>query len=900
MAKVLLKAKLQIPPTRPEQVFRPRLFERLDAGTQRNLTLISAPAGFGKTTLITAWVKGRNIPIAWFSLDKGDDQPECFWSYFIAALQTLESGIGENLPGKLNISPLPPIETILSELLNEIWEIRHPFIFVLDDYHVIENPHIQDGMSFLLDHLPPDMHLLVSTRADPPWPLARLRGRGEITELRIEDLRFSVEETTEFLNSFMGLALSREDVVALDERTEGWIVGLQMAALSMQGREDKSEFISAFTGSHRFILDYLAGEVLDRQPAELREFLLKTSIFDRLTGSLCDAVLCRSDSQSTLKQLEEANLFLIPLDDERRWYRYHHLFADILLGKLPQQFPNQMYELHRRASQWYARYGMLSEAANHAFMSGDIEYVAQLIEENALTVITIFSEHLPDLVAWLNALPDDLLHSRPWLIVARAWVLAYSGELDSAETVIQEIEQFISETSAGIGHSDLNREHLSGSLDAIRGYCLFMRGNIDCSVEWMEKAILRLPQADAPARIFSAVVLGAAIGVKGDLEGGIGVLSEAIRSRQEVTNPLLTVLVLSEMAGLQLLTGRIRQVIATCEEALHLSNEYYRLMGLHPPNVGFVYARLSNALREQNDLDTAIRYAQEAVKISRNWGQKDCLSISYSYLAQSLQSSRKAEDAIQMMSKAKQFSSELSSSVNFNTAAIEAKLHAGLGDLAFLSRWSAECGLSSDDELSINRAREYIVYARALLFQGSLDESLGLMRRLLLIAEAARAMLYEIELLILQAIALHAQGEVEQAMLPLGRALYLAEPEGYVRIFVDEGTRIQELLRQAVQRGLSSDYVSRLLAVLEDSLKFEGDKESGAVVQPFTAQCDVLTRREIEILKMLMTPRSVREISVELSIATSTLRTHLRNIYDKLGIHSRMEAVAIARELNIR
>jgi ATP/maltotriose-dependent transcriptional regulator MalT len=900
MTAVLLKTKLRVPPTRPEQVRRTRLFERLDAGLSRKLTLIAAPAGFGKTTLVSAWVKERGITTAWLSLDKDDNDPGRYWSYFITALQTVEAGIGEDGLALLRSMPSPSFESILHRLLNEIGNIQTRFVLVQDDFHVIENQQIQEGIQFLVNHLPSSMNLILSTRANPPWPIARLRGRGEITELRVEDLRFSIEETTEFLNSIMGLALAPEDVIALDERTEGWVVGLQMSALSMQGRRDKSEFISAFAGSHRFILDYLVEEVLNRQPIELQEFLLKTSILDRMTGSLCDVVTNRNDGQSILKQLDEANLFLLSLDDERRWYRYHHLFADILREALPQKFPNQVSELYHRASQWYAKYGMLPEATNYALMSGDIDYLAQLIEENAIPIITVFSEHLPVLAGWLNVLPGEILHSRPWLAVARAWVLAYSGDLDSAEAVILETEKAISGKPANTSDGGLQREHLAGYLAAIRGYWYCMKGNIDCGAEWMEKALLNLPQTDEPTRVFSAIVLGAAIGMKGDLEGGIQVLSEAASTHLDAIYPLLSILILGELAGLQILTGRIRQVIATCEKALHLAYGYYRSMGVQPPNTGFVYARLGFVLREQNKLEAAIYYAQEAVRISKNWGQKDSLCLSYTYLALALQSHGEAVEAVQTMKKARQVSRDLSSSVDVLTAAYEAKLHGGSGDTAFLARWCDERGLSSDDEVSFFNVREYIVYARYLLIQDKTEECLALIARLLPIVENAGAMIYEIELLELEAMALHSQGKLEQAVAPLVRALHLAEPEGYERIFVDEGVRIRELLRQAVQSDLTIHNTSRLLAILEAGLQPEGEKVSATSTWRSKAANKTLTRREIEILKMLITPQPVDEIAVELCISTSTLRTHLRNIYDKLGVHSRMEAVIIAREIKLQ
>lgn len=897
MATIMIKAKLYIPPVRPERVHRPRLFRMLDAGLQRKITLLSAPTGFGKTSLLTAWLKDRNIPTAWFSIDKEDNSPSRFWSYILKALQTIHPGIGDDLLTSLASSGLSPSDHQLSGLLNELWGIRSRSSLVLDDYHWIENQDIQDGLLFLVDHMPPAMHLILSTRADPPWPLARLRGRLEINELRIEDLRFTIEETSAFLNSIAGLGLAEDDIITLDERTEGWIVGLQMAALSMQGRMDKSEFINKFSGSHRFILDYLVEEVLSRLPAELREFLIKTSLLNRMSGSLCDAVLGRSNSQEVLEKIEKANLFCLPLDDERRWYRYHHLFADLLRDILLREFPDLVQDLHRHASQWYAKTGLLSESANHAFMSGDVAYVANLIEENALIVITVLNDHLPAMVALLNALPVTLLHSQPWLAVARAWVLAYSGELESAEAVILEAENSVQEGLADSQRGHLNPDQLAGYLAAIRGYWFFMQGDIACGVAWMQKAVLLIPDTDPPTKIFSAVVLGSAIGMNGDLEGSIQLLSDTADRWRDTINPIFAILISGELAGLLLLAGRIKQVIAVCQTAIQASNEYYHLMGLYPPNMGFIYARLSYALREQYDLEAAIYYAREAVKSSREWGQKDCICTSYIYLALAFWSQGNKHEAMMMINKARQVSRGLSSALDAHTAAYEAIIHENVGNLTLLARWSTECGLNSADEIPFHRVLQYIVYARALLVQGKLAESLVLVERLLTVVRAAGARLYETELLILKAILLYKQGAVEQAIIPFAHAIRLAEAEGYVSIFIDEGARVRELIRLTSQHDYARNYALRLLAALDEILQPREDKGSLAEVQPHSGYYRDLTRREIEVLKLLCTHRSVNEIAAELCIATSTLRTHIRNIYAKLGIHSRREAVMIVREM---
>ena len=418
MPTSILATKLYIPPPRSKAVPRPRLVARLNEGLHRKLTLISAPAGFGKTTLVSEWVAGCERPVAWLSLDEGDNDLARFLAYLVAALQTITADMGKGLLAGLQSPQPPPIELILTTLLNEITTIPDHFVLVLDDYHVIDAQPVDHALTFLLEHLPPQMHLVIATREDPQLPLARLRARGQLTELRAADLRFTPSEAAEFLNQVMGLNLSADDIAALETRTEGWIAGLQMAALSMQGRSDTASFIQAFTGSHRFVLDYLVEEVLQRQPERVRSFLLQTAILDRLSGPLCDAVTGREDGRGMLDALERGNLFVVPLDDRRQWYRYHHLFADVLQARLMEEQPDQVSGLHRRASAWYEQNGLPSDAIRHALAAEDFERAADLIElagpmveESSLTATWL---------GWVRALPDELVRIRPVLSVRYA------------------------------------------------------------------------------------------------------------------------------------------------------------------------------------------------------------------------------------------------------------------------------------------------------------------------------------------------------------------------------------------------------------------------------------------------------------------------------------------------
>lgn len=895
---VLLKTRMHIPAARSEQVTRTHLFERLDAGFRKQLTLISAPPGFGKTTLVSTWIKKRRIPTAWFSVDKIDNHPESFWSYVICALQGISSRVGKDSLAVLHKAPSPPTDEILASLLNELNEIKPHFCLVLDDYHNIETREIQEDLFFLIEHMPPAGHLILLTRVDPPWSLSRLRLLNKLEEIRIEDLRFTIEETTEFLNSIMSLSLSSEDIQVLETRTEGWIAGLQMSALSMQGRVDKSKFIESFSGSHHFVLDYLVEEVLERQPASIQEFLIKTSILSSLNAELCAELTGLEDCQDILKTIEKANLFLIPLDDERRWYRYHHLFTDLLQTLLRQKWPGQEAELHRRASRWYVENGLVAEAINHASATGDIVYVAQLIEKNALTIITVYNYQLATLADWLDTLPEKWLYSRPWLAMAHGWLLSYSGNFEAAEAVLHRLDQVISRMPPEPDGKNLSQEHLLGCSAAIHGYQSVMLGEIKAGLEWLQKALLHLPYDDIPGRVFTTVVTGAALGTSGDLEGGIKLLSKAADRWREAKNPLLPIMILCELAGLQIMCGQLSQGINSCEEALRFSNEYARRMGVLPPNIGFAYARLSYILRERNELQSAIYYAQKAEQISTQWGQKDSMSISYVYLAMALQAAGDTIQAQNNLNKARQISKQISTTRVEKVSAFEAKIRFLQGDRAFLKQWSEKNAAIIDEELSLRYTREYITYARSILIQDRLYDAQALLARLLHLVHTTQAVPFEIEVLILKALVLKAMNEVDQALETFEYALRLAEPEHYVRIFIDEGDRIKDLLHLAVRKDGQDAYAKELLNLLEFSSLSTDETSSFLSLLP-GAPGDTLTPREVEILCVLATNKSIMQIADELCIAVSTLRTHIRSIYGKLGIHSRIEAVAIAREFKL-
>ncbi|MGD1994841.1 MAG: LuxR C-terminal-related transcriptional regulator [Anaerolineae bacterium] len=884
MTAPLLRTKLYIPRVRPEFVPRPRLTERLNEAPHRKLTLVSAPAGFGKSTLLSQWVAISTIPVAWLRLDEKDNDLTVFWSYVIAALQTIHRDSGPVAPPALQSLQWPSVEALVAGLINEI--PQEPFVLILDDFHVITDPSINAALVSMLDNLPSQMHLILSSRADPPWPLARLRAQGEMIELRATDLRFTSAEAVSFLNQVMGLDLSPEDVATLERRTEGWIAGLQMAALSMRGREDLSRFIETFSGSHRFVLDYLVEEVLSQQSAAIQDFLLKTSILDRLTGALCESVAGDQDGQAVLTQLEQANLFLVPLDDERRWYRYHRLFADLLRSRLRQKEPEQVPVLHRRASEWYESRGQLVEAVEHALAAEDVERIERLVSGNALALI--YHGELGTMIRWLDALPSDLMRSRPWLSVAYAWALTYAGQFDDVEPLLRDAETALTGSGVlGIAEG----QQVAGHIAAIRTYVAGLQGEWSRAGALAREALERLPETDLPVRGLSACALGCVLRSGGDLEAAAQAFSVALVASRAAGDSYLglTVDVLWEQAMLQLTQGQLRNVMQACEEALQLADRYAWLSGRQVPVTGYTLSLMSRVLYEWNDLESALRHAQEGLELCTQWGQADALAQGSIHLASVLHAIGDADGALDAIQDARQAARGLSPWYAVTAGASEARIQLAQGDMPAAIRWMEESGLRLNDAPDIEYQASYLVVARILLAQGRPNQALDLLARLLETVEAAGAMGAAIGALVLQALALQAQGEDDQALAQLERALSLAQPEGYVRIFIKEGAPMGDLLRQAIARGIRLDYAGRLLAAMTDEPPL---RVTSVLVDP-------LSERELEVLRLLTTHLSSTEIARELVISVNTVRSHVKSIYGKLEAHSRREAVARARDLGL-
>jgi LuxR family maltose regulon positive regulatory protein len=882
MSAPILATKLYIPPPRPKIVPRPRLIERLNAGCAQGcrLTLISAPAGFGKTTQVSEWIASCGMPVAWLSLDEGDNDPARFISYLVKALQTIRAGIGEGLLAALQ-SPQPlQIETILTTLLNEISTIPENFLLVLDDYHSIDSQPVDQSLAFLIEHQPPQMHLLIATREDPDLPLARLRARGQLTELRLADLRFTSAEVAEFLNQTMNLNLSAEDISALEARTEGWIVGLQLAALSMQGHQDTTSFIQSFTGSHYFVLDYLVEEVLGQQSERIQTFLLRTSILDRMCGSLCDAVLLdpSTSGQQTLEYLQRANLFIVPQDNERRWYRYHHLFGDLLCKRLGQSLtPEGIAELHIHASEWYENNDSMLEAFRQAAAANDIERAVRLMESKKMPI------HLRGtataILGWLESLPKTVLDARPALWWTQAAMLLIIGQLDGVEEKLQATEAALALAARPGATLDETTRDLIGRIAAARANVAQIHAQTETILIQSRRALEYLHPDNLTDRSMATRSLGFAYYIHGDLAEAGRAYAEAYSLAQAAGD-----IVDSSLASIRL--GQVQE----SENQLHLAAEIYqRVLPLideySPNNAPVAYLGLARIYYEWNDLDAAEKYGEKSLQLARQYDQVvDRLVVSEVFLASLKLAQGDVTGAMDKILQAEQ------------TSRLKNYTYR-LPDIAYTRARIQLYQGNMDEAAQLVRQNDIpLMQARVLVAQGNPSEALTLVEPQRQQAEAKRLPQRLLLVLAVQSVVFFAQGEKDKAVQVLTEALALTEPGGHIRLFVDEGALMAQLLLEAAARGIKPDYVARLLAAIEAGKRDRDDKPAlapaGSLIEP-------LSQRELKILQLIAQGLSNREIGERLFLALDTVKGHNRKMFDKLQVQSRTEAIARARALGL-
>jgi LuxR family maltose regulon positive regulatory protein len=903
MSTPLLATKLYLPPPRPDAVPRPGLIARLDEGLHRPLTLIAAPAGFGKTTLVAAWVAGCGRPAAWLSLDDGDSDPARFLAYLVAALQTIAPQIGAGVSGALQSPQPPPTDAILAALLNEIAALPGDTVLVLDDYHAVDAGPVDEALAFLLAHLPPHMHLVIATREDPPFPLARLRARGQLTELRAADLRFTALEAAAFLNEVMGLSLAAEEIAALEERTEGWIAGLQLAALSMRGRRDIPGFIRAFAGDHRYIADYLVEEVLRRQPASVRSFLLHTAILERLSGPLCDAVTDQEGGDARLESLERGNMFVVPLDDTRRWYRYHHLFADVLHARLLAEQPEQVPMLHRQASAWYEQHGSVADAIRHALAAADFARAADLIEPAWPAMRR--SMQVATFLGWLRAIPDEVIDVRPVLSVVYAHALLVGGEIEGVEERLRGAERWLDTTVDGSGRpgataagmvvaDEESFRRLPGSIAIARAGRALARGDVPGTVAHARRALALVPADDHLRRGGAAAFLGLASWASGDLETAHRSYAAGMADLQRAGNIADAIGGAVALADIRIAQGRLREAIRTYERGLRLATEQGApvLRGTADMHVG-----MAELHRERNDLGAATRHLLRSEELGEHTGFPQHPYRRRVAMARIREAEGDPDGALALLDEAeRRYVGDFYPDVR-PVAAMKARMWAAHGKLHEALDWARERGLAAEDELSYLREYEHITLARVLIAEYERDhadramhEAMGLLERLLEAAEAGGRTGIAIEILALQAVAYDVRGDIPAGLAPLGRSLTLAEPEGYVRFFVDEGPPMAHLLQAAMKRGIALIYVRQLLAAFGKAE--ERSPANQDLIEP-------LSERERDVLRLLRGDLSGPEIARELAVSVNTLHTHTKNIYSKLGVDTRRAAVRRAGELDL-
>lgn len=912
MAIPILATKLHVPTVQSKFVPRPELIKRLCEGLNGKLTLISAPAGFGKTTVVSEWLHRLHAEaaennqtannIAWLSLDEGDNDPAGFLAYLISALTragAIDTTFGRGAVAMLQ-SPQPPIQAVLTSLINEVTTTPNRTILILDDYHSIDAPPIDDALTFLLEHLPDQAHLVIITRDDPRLPLSRFRARGQMVELRAANLRFSSSEASNFFVQVMGLNLSAQDITSLESRTEGWIAGLKLAAISMQGNNDTANFISSFTGSHKYIMDYLIEEVVNQQGENIKHFLHQTAVADRFTGSLCDTLTGRRDGQEALELLERANLFIVPLDEERRWYRYHHLFADLLRKRLRQTRPGDIPALHQRASEWFEKNGLVDEAIEHGLRASDFEHAALLVEEQSEAVWGRGEE--AKLGRWLSRLPADLVLDRPQLCIFRAWKLFTAGEQDAAEQTLQAAEKTTDSNTDYTNGSGVEKVKIQGRAAAIRAFLAFFRGNAADIIQFGRRSLEYLPEQDLTWRSTVAIALGDAHSIKGEMDAAYEAQIGALEACKNAGDIYLVILANLKLATTLRSQGKLQQTIEICRQQMQLSTE----VGLSQTAlIGWLLAMWGEVLAELNDLDEAITMAKKGVELAEEGGILAGIGRSCTCLIRILYSRGDLSGAKGIILKIEGLArrSDVPPWITVEMAAWQVRLWLKQDELGAATRWAKKRLPRADRESSHSRKTDYIMLteylslARISIAQERLQEATGLLEPLLEAAESGGQTTRVIEVLMLRAMVLQRAGDTTKAMTSMERALTIAERWGFIRIFVDEGPAMAGLLYEAAANGIVPNYARRLLSAFPVGEPDQVESEKRQTLGP--ELIEPLSARELDVLRLIAEGLTNQEIATRLFISMHTAKVHTRNLYGKLNVHNRTQAAAKAKALGI-
>jgi LuxR family transcriptional regulator, maltose regulon positive regulatory protein len=905
----LLASKFYYPPHRPDFVQRPQILATLNAGLRGKLTLVSAPAGFGKTTVVSEWIREGGYPAAWLSLDKNDNDPSRFLIYLIAALQRIDPEIGADVQAVLE-EPLPPnFEILLTRLMNEMEKLPDKSLLVLDDYHLIDSRPVHDAINFLIEYLPPTVHLVITGRADPPLPISKLRVRGEVNEVRTSQLRFTEKEAAAFLNDRMGFDLPPDDIEALEARTEGWIASLKLAAFSLQGRNDLSGFITEFSGSNRYVIDYLVDEVMARQPEEVQTFLRRTSILERFCAPLCEYVAGSGRDLEIIEHLDRSNLFLIPLDDQRKWYRYHHLFADFLSQRLRATERDNIPELHRRASHWFETEGLADEAIQHAQAAGDMDRATRLVDGIAADLVV--RAEVNKLVKLFERLPSELSQGYPMLCIWYAWALLFMGQLEKVEPTLA-----IAEANPKKVPGSPNK----GYVTTVRAYLVTREGDLLRSIQLCEQALEEMSTAsqDQVLLIFrGSAVIWLALNQRllGNLDQARQLFLEAAEINRKAGNFFAALSSYEQLAGLEIIRGHLHQAVDLYKYGLDLMQKWKDTEA--KPLGSFIAAAglqlgLGTVLYQMNELEEAtthIQWSTDFQELGESWGRLN----SYTALAYLRQARGEYETSAELLRKA----GAIEETITFQRAypafqpsptKLAILLSRARPEMAQLltdaNRRAERLGIHADDQVDFCNPADYlreafyVDLAWLLLAKDKPAEALPLLSRLLEAAIKMERPGDEMRYLVMISLAHHAVGNTEAALDALGQALALAEPQGYVRLFVDEGQPMAELLRLAVLHKISSDYAGRLLAAFpKEALDAIPIAKEPAVHAQMLAE--PLSEREIEVLRLMAEGCKYEEIADKLVISINTVRHHTRNVYGKLGVNSRTQAMKRAKELNL-
>ncbi len=890
MQTTLLSTKLYMPPVREALVARPRLTALLTNALGKGFTLISAPAGYGKTTLVSSWLHEAGIPCMWLSLEEGDNDPVSFLQYLLTALQMAIPSIRLDLLEMVEGLQPASFQAVMNIVINEITRQAGRFVLVMDDFHLIQDQLILDIVAFLLDHIPAQqLHLVLITRADPPLPLSRLRVRNQMVEIRADQLRFTTDEAAEFVNGVMGFNLSDAQLSAMHTRTEGWIAGLQLAGLSMQECKDIPGFITAFSGSHHYIVDYLAEEVLKRQDEQIRAFLLQTSILSRMCGSLCDSLVDIEwagpplDGQDILESLQKKNLFIISLDEERSWYRYHHLFADALNRRLEYQYPELMPKLYRRASAWYEKNGLIGEAIRYALGAEDLDRVAQLVEQNGCYLL--MSGEVLTLLRWIESV-EGYFATHPWLIIQKGWALTLAGRMELAEQTFQAAESVLSDLQPS---PDVNT--MVGTISAGRAYWADLQGNIPEAGRLAVQALDLLPDTDTMSQSMRSVATAALAKTKllqGDLTQARKIFDQSAEIGRAANNVEMIINTNGEISNILLEQGQLRQAERLLLDTLPLT---VRPDGQRLPISGQVYPGLTRVYYEWNKLEQAAYFVNQCLEISDQWGNDELCAIATVLSAKVEQAQGHLENARALMRTADQIKRD-NQLYPRNLIWIEAALDRfwlSMGRPEIVSQRIQASGIHPEDEITFLHEPKYLTLVRWMLACKEYEPALGLTQRLLQKARTSQRMLRVIELLVLQSLVFHGKKDVINAVASLASAVTLAQPEGYKRVFLDEGERLAKLLYLVKSNPEARGYANELLEAFNPAIQ-PASKPEQLLVEP-------LSGREVEVLKLIETGLSNQEIATKLFISITTVKRHISNIYAKLDVKTRTQAIVRGKEL---